>query len=325
MKIRIKLKSDKWSMEHTGKGRFCAKLIPELKKLGCTITDDLKQKVDIDFQIGRWHYQPESCTKTILRIGPAHISSKSNHKWLNSRKAKAVKKADGIIYQSKLGKKMVDKHIYKRKKLSTIIYNGSTTTDTEPFESDYKYNFLASTRIWTKQKRLARIKKAFLEANIQDSCLWVLGDTGRDTGGEHYSNLKIGIEEMGLVDEKTIKSLYKKCNAMVHLVWLDCMPNSVCEALAEGCQIITNNASGTREIVEKAGGMVLHCEEDWHGEIVNTQKPPKINLDLLANGFREILGYPAPKNDHVLIENIAKQYFNFFQEVLGARKNIPER
>jgi len=318
MKIRIKLSHGSWETSQTGKGKFILRLVPELEKLGCKITDSLDEEVDLDFQISRRHYQPVKCKKTALRIGPAYLTKEKRGKWLNHRKKEGVKHSDAVIYQSELGKKMCDKFIYKRNGLSRIIFNGSDRTEITPFSSPFEHNFLASTRVWKKQKRLSDIKKAFLKANIKDSCLWVLGDTGKEPRDKNYhtNNGLNSIREIGGMSDHQIKMFYKLCDAVIHITFMDCMPNAVCEALSEGCRVLCNNNAGTKEIVGPAGGLVLNLEPEWDGKAINVNKPPKINLDLLANGFREILGYPAPKNDHVLIENIAKEYYDFFQEVL---------
>lgn len=162
MKIRIKLSHGSWETSQTGKGKFILRLVPELEKLGCKITDSLDEEVDLDFQISRRHYQPVKCKKTALRIGPAYLTKEKRGKWLNHRKKEGVKHSDAVIYQSELGKKMCDKFIYKRNGLSRIIFNGSDRTEITPFSSPFEHNFLASTRVWKKQKRLSDIKKAFL-------------------------------------------------------------------------------------------------------------------------------------------------------------------
>ena len=319
MKIRIKLSHEKWDTSLTGKGKFILRLIPELKKLGCEITDDINEPVDVDFQISRWHYKPTKCKKTVLRIGPAHVDSAKNHKWLNSRKAKAIKRADGVIFQSKFGRKMVKNFIAKPKGLSTVILNGAPVGEyknggTE--EAAHVYNFLASTRIWKKQKRLMHIKKGFLEACIPSSCLWIAGDDNRQPGEERFDN-DICIKRIGPCDDNMLLDLYTTCDALIHMVWLDCCPNQVVEALAGGCKVICNNAAGTKELVEPSGGIVLDTEKKWNKQPVKTECPPTASKELIAWGLKEILKKDPPKTDHIDIKNIAKQYYDFFRKVLG--------
>ena len=327
MKIRIKLKHDKWDCSKTGKGKFITSLIPELKTLGCEITDSLDDQVDIDFQIARWHYKPVNCKKTVLRIGPSHVDKRKNHKWLNARKYEAVKNCDGLIYQSKFGKKMVDKFIGKPTGISTIIFNGAKIDDTvKPYHAvQEKYNFLASTRTWLKQKRLGYIIRAYRQAAIPDSCLWIAGEIPRleGKGGEYKQDYwpvdKMRIARLGNVGDDVLKNLYKSCDAMIHMVWLDCMPNSVCEAIAGGCKILCNNVAGTKEVVKPSGGLVMRTEPKWKQTIVNTEQPPSIDVKMLAYGMKEILKRPEPKRDHVDIRNIARQYYEFFNEVLNGQ------
>lgn len=314
MKVRILLKHNKWITSHTGKGLFIASLIPHLNKLGVEITDKIDENVDIDFQISRWHYKPQKCKKTIIRLGPAHVDTAKNHKWLNERKAKSARKADGIIYQSEFGKKMCDRYILKPKKKWTIINNGA---DIEYYnslpkaESEFKYNFISSSQDWIKQKRLKDVIKSFRIADIEDSCLWIAGKA------EKYHRYKRNnIKFTGMLDKATLGSYYRLCDAQIHIVWLDCMPNAVCEALAARCRVVCNNTSGTAEMVARTGGIVLGIDPEWNLKPVQINKPPKIDRGLLALAMKNIINYPPPFNDCVDIKKVAVKYVEFFKKVL---------
>ena len=314
MKVRILLKHGKWITSHTGKGLFITSLVPRLENLGIKITDDINEGVDIDFQISRWHYTPTNCRKTIIRLGPAHVDTEKNHKWLNDRKAKSAKKVDGIIYQSEFGKIMCDRHLLKPKRKWTIINNGA---DIEYYDSlskatsPYKHNYIVSSQDWLKQKRLKDVIKSFKIADVPDSCLWIAGYADK-----YHKYARDNIVFLGMIDKATLGSYYRLCDAQVHMVWLDCMPNAVCEALAAGCRVICNNTCGTAEIVARAGGIVLSTDPVWNLEPVNINKPPKVDRPFLARAIRGVLDFPPPNRDCVDIRKIAVKYAEFFEEVL---------
>ena len=320
MIIRIKLEDGKWTTSHTGKGRFMRVLTPELNKLGVTVTDSLEENVDIDLQIGRWHYKPVNCKKTILRIGPVHVDTRKNHKWLNDRKKRAYQKADGVIYQSKFGRKMVNAFIGKPGGKTTIINNGAVVKDITPDRAEdyYKYNFICSAYDWLKQKRLVGIIRSYWKSDIKNSILWVAGNTGQRFCGTRDVDNRMEVRKVGLLNRDELHQLYRKCDAMIHMVWLDCMPNAVCEAIANGCRVICNNVGGTKEVVKPSGGIVLQIDPKWKRIPVETEKPPPINDILLANAMRDIINYPKPNTEMVDIRNVAKRYFEFFKEVLGS-------
>lgn len=314
MKVRILLEYGKWVTSHTGKGLFIASLIPHLEKLDIKVTDNIEEEVDIDFQISRWHYQPINCKKTIIRLGPAHVDKEKNHKWLNERKAKSVRKVDGIIYQSEFGKKMCDRYLLKPKRKWAIINNGA---DIEYYDSIpkagslYRYNYIASSRTWQKQKRLKDIIKSFKIADIPDSCLWIAGNAE-----DYHKYKRDNIKFIGLLDKATLGSYYRMCDAQIHIVWLDCMPNAVCEALAAGCRVVCNNTCGTAEIVAKSGGIVLGIDPKWNFKPVKINKPPKIDREFLANAIKGVLDYPPPRRNCIDIKKVAVKYSEFFKEVL---------
>lgn len=308
MIIRMRTEYGDWKAGHTGKGRFVKRLASHLGALGCVVTDSLEEQVDIDFQIARHHYKPVNCSKTVLRIGPAHVDKKKNHKWLNSRKKKALNRSDGIIYQSYLGKKMVRKFICKPKGIQATIYNGApgVTYENIQFDITTPKNYIACARTWSPQKRLKTIVEAF--SLLEDATLWVCGDVDVDV--RKYKNVR----PLGVVNDHVLRQLYGFCDAHVHLVWLDCMPNSVCESLAAGVPTVCNSMSGTAEVVRKSGGVVID-EPRWGYKPVDVNKPPVLNADVVAEAMEEAACREVDSSV-VDISSIATQYYDFFKRVL---------
>jgi len=307
MKICCSNKYGTWRDAKTGKGFFAQRLIKALIASGVDVIEDRNAKVDIDLQFGKYTYEPKSA-KSVIRMGPPHIGK--THYAGNKRKREALKRADAIIYQSKFGRMMCDKFLGEFKGgLSSVIFNGapSNCEDAGRVMNNAPV-FIASTRDWTGQKRLNSILKAFCLADIPDSGMLVLGDCEKVIK-------KPKIYYLGLKTQDVIANLLRDANIMVSIVWLDCMPNSVCEALCAGCKVITTSTSGTPEI---APDLVLQ-EKPWDFKPCDNDSPPKVDLNALAELMRKSLTMPKPYFGHVDIDFIAKQYIDFFGEVLDGR------
>ena len=307
MKVCITNQYKSWDASKTGKGFFIQRLIPALEKLGVEVTTSPGDKVDINLSIGKNVYDPVNATKKVLRLGPAHIGK--THKKGNEPKVKALRSADGVIYQSEFGKRMCDKFLGKAKCKTQVIYNGVEPVGLQPH---YKtpYSFLASTRKWTKQKRLKDILKAYQHAAIPESVLYVAGEVERKLLKKFKGTP--GVWFLGCLEQKALTEYLLKCQTLISVVWLDCMPNSVCEALVSGCRVITNSTGGTAEI---APDMVVK-EKPWTPKVTDNDHPPKLDTIALANLMIDSVKMPLPKSSHVHIDTIAQQYKEFFEEVL---------
>lgn len=313
MNIRLIRDGGSWLEANTGKGKFISRLIPALESLGARIVYSTEEEADIDMQLGYVHYKPVNCKKFIVRMGPPFFSTHQNYRKLNKPKTEAIKQADGVIYQSQFGKKLCDVFLGKAKRKTSVIFNGSEPKVDEFFPNEH--TFLASAREWLPQKRLKDIVESFLLADIPYSQLIVAGQS--EYGERTYKNK---IRFLGKVDDNYLKMLYKTCTAMIHIVWLDVCPNSVVEALTAGCPVICNNQGGTHELV-KIGETenVLMLDDQYRMNPVNLEKPPKIDRKILANKliekskYNSVFRYIYPE---LQIQNIAKQYLTFFEEVL---------
>ena len=305
MKVCISNKESSWLKKKTGKARFIMRLIPELIKLGVEVTTDHDHDVDLDLQLTKYSYKPRG--KSIIRYGPTHLGH--HYKKGNQLLKSALDAADGVIYQSNFGKKMCDSFLGPAKKKSTVIYNGANPEDYGGSEVVRARSFVLSTRTWTPQKRLKQILKSFLLADIQHAEIVVMGTCDKPV--KHPS-----IKYFGQCDDSKIEATLAASETLISLVWLDCMPNSVCEALCAGMKVITTSTSGTAEI---APDLVLK-EAPWDFKPTNNDRPPKINRNALAELMIKSVDAHAPRPEiveRVNIKNIAKQYYAFFQEVLN--------
>jgi glycosyltransferase involved in cell wall biosynthesis len=304
MIIRISNKYGTWDGAKTGKGYFAQRLICALQALGVEVITDPKPKADIDLQFGKHSYEPNA-RKNIVRMGPAHVGK--DHREQNVKKRQALKHADAIIYQSEFGRKMCDAFLGTFKGgPAKVIFNGA---DQDIFNKGMKldgpYLFIASTRAWTPQKRLNDIINAFRLADIPDAELGIIGDI-------EPAVLDGNIEIYGPRNQGFVARMLGRAHTLISIVWLDCMPNSACEAICAGCNVVTTSASGTPEI---APSLVLQ-ETEWDFGPCDPMNPPKVDRNALAELMRKAIKAPAPDPWPVDINNIAKQYLAFFEEVL---------
>ena len=278
MKVSIGTKYGDWATCTTGKGRFINRLIPELKELGAEIVEP-GEKADIDLQLGKYVWEPNA-TKSIIRMGCPHFDDKD----ANKRKVAAIKYADAVIYQSEFARKWCDKLLTPAKKWA-VINNGATPNPST--QQGYQKTFIASTRIWTKQKRLKEIVRAYKKAKT--GILWIVGKVEK----KHYAT---GVYYVGsLKDDKLIRYL-KNADVMIHMCERDACPNSVVEAMMCGCRVITNEDAGTKELLTEKDIVIKHM-----GDLPKAMKT--ITPERL---------YPEKLD----IKNVAKRYCSFFQEVL---------
>ena len=322
MKLCIVTSKGNYKIANTGKGRFIKRLVPALQKLGVYVTSDPSEKTDVSLHIGKILCLPNT-KKNIVRMGPSHCSTHEDYRALNKRKAKAIRKADGVIYQSEFCKRMCDHFLGEAKCLTTVIYNGADPKfyeDIEPAESDFQYNFLAATRVWTKQKRLKYIIRAFEKASIPNARLWIAGTAPKEKNRYECNHIHF----LGLLDDRELGSYYKLCNALIHMCYLDACPNVVTEAMVAGCKVIWNSEAGTWEL----GGLLLEAREGQHSHIydpkwdfkpTDLRHPPKVNTDKLASWITKYVDDSRWYDPSLYIDNIARLYKGFFEKCLNSK------
>ena len=301
-----------------GRGIFLSKLFNELKISNVTVTDCPEERHDISLHIAKIRIKTHS--KKILRIdGVPH--GKDSCKKYNEKLISNFHEFDGVIYQSKFTKRLVDRYLGEFKKKSKIIYNGSPLNyyNVENAEKEYKYNFVCIAR-WRIVKRLEDIIESFLLADLEDSCLFVVGDLEKnsisDENMERYNEIE-NIKFLGKIDNKRLGYYFAICDACIHLCWTDCCPNTVIESLTSGCPVICNNIGGTPELVSLAGGIICDIDQEYDLEPVVMFNIPKIDRSKVAEAIIKSTEKKIIVDGRCFdIKNIAKQYLDFFHEIL---------
>jgi glycosyltransferase involved in cell wall biosynthesis len=297
----------------TGKGRFAQRLVRAWKDMGVDVSQDPLKKADIALHIGRFNY-PAKAKKHVIRVGPANVNTNMNWRRINREKAESIKKCDAVIYQSLYSRKIYHKLVCKPHRPETIIVNGADPRDydVQPYKTKYKYLFLASTRVWLKQKRLKEIAKSFLQADIPESCLLVAGDTqGVNKRYRQHRNIVFA----GPVKDAVLASMYRVATALIHAVWVDACPNTVVEAQVAGCPVICTDQGGTPEVA--VNGVVIK-DKPFPFKAVNLDKPPALDREAFACAMRMYCGHDIPRSpiQTLYIEHVAKAYLKFFEEIL---------
>lgn len=307
--------------QQTGKGRFSARLVQAWHDMGVQITGDAEIAADISYQVGRL-YCPSKAKKHVLRVGPAAIDTNVDYKAINREKAKSVQKCDAVVYQSEYSKKIYHKLVCKPDVPEAVIHNGANPKDYDvlPYESNFKVNFLASTRVWTKQKRLKEIIKSFILADIPDAILLVNGETN---GVEKKYGDRSDIMFFGPVNDAVLARMYKlvaNTGAYVHAVHVDACPNSMVEAQVAGCPVICTDQGGTPEIL-RYGTLIM--DKPFKMKPENLDKPPAVDRAAMAKAMRyyglkegNVDGLFTQPDD-LYIQNIARKYIEFFEKVLA--------
>lgn len=302
----------------TGKGFFVNRLTTALEKRGIVVTADIHKKVDIALHVGHIRYESRA-RKNVLRVGPARVSKHENYEKLNAIRAKSIKIADGVVFQSKYSKKVTKHFVCKPHCPTTVIHNGADYDwydSVVPKEGVEPPSFVASTRKWIPQKRLRDIIVAFGMAKVEGSKLYILGNSLGQK--DRYKDVE-GVVFVGECNQETIGSYLKAATAMVHIVYLDACPNSVVEAVSARCPVICTDQGGTKELVEDWPHWVVQ-DKPFKYEPVNLSSPPKIDREVLAMAMRKAAvaqWEPMERPLRTDIGYVANQYLMFFEEVLG--------
>jgi len=255
-------------------------------------------------------YDPESFN--ILRLDGLYLDSGhtlGNSEILNKPIFDCYKEFDHIIFQSEYSKKVYEAFT-GLKKPNTIIYNGVQDIFFKNEESidkpdGFEKVVIASSK-WRRHKRIEECIEAFKDKRLKDVALVILGG---------YQNVDMpNVFTLPMINPCELPKYYKMADAMVHLCWLDCCPNSVVEGLASGLPVVCSHNGGTHELV-KGDGVVIQIEEDYdYGSMVDLYNPPKVCMETIVSGILKCLEFESidPRLD-LKISNTASLYSKLFK------------
>jgi len=278
---------------------FARRLINELEAQGLTHHADSKNRMTLikgTAEDGKFN---------ILRLDNLYYHNcRANNKIFEAYKA-----YDHIIFQADFARIQYEKFTGVAKP-NSVIHNGVP----DPFFNKQN-NLLKKTKPaliasgnWRRHKRLEEIVEAFALPKLKNIELWVLN--GKGFKGKITDNVKL----MPKYPPNDLASIYQSADAMIHLCWLDCCPNSVVEGLASGLPVLCSHNGGTHELV-KNDGVIIQLEEDYTpGTYTNIYNPPVVDTDIIANGVLQVLEMPKIKTrEDLKISNVALKYKKLFK------------
>lgn len=248
----------------------------------------------------------------MLRLDGLYLDSKNylgDSDLLNKPIFKCYEEFDHIIFQSEYAKKVYEAFT-GTKKANTVIYNGVDDIffkNEEAIEKPEGFEkvVIASSK-WRRHKRIEETIEAFKDKRLKDVALVILGG---------YKNIDMpNIFSLPMISPYELPKYYKMADAMIHLCWLDCCPNSVIEGLASGLPVICSHNGGTQELV-KGDGIVIQLEDDYnYGDKVDLYNPPKVCIETIVSAIEKCLNIgPTKDRKDLHISNVAKKYSNLFK------------
>ena len=265
-----------------------------------------------------WRGNPPKGAKVIHRVDNCYFDkSNKDRVSFNNKIRTAIKKADGVIYQSNFSRSLCNEILGTRASKSVEIHNGfdqSLCGDIVPFKHDYEYLFVACA-LWRPIKRPQSIMRAFIKAEIPNSSLIMIGDGIKNKPSDP------NIICTGSLKPKDTYKYYKAATAIIHISRMESCPNSVVEGLSFGKPIVCNNAGGTKEIV-KNDGIVVDLDPIDNFKSFSMRYPESIDIDKLAFAIRDITKkkWDVCRPD-LSMKSCVKKYYDFFNTVLQNESN----
>lgn len=248
----------------------------------------------------------------ILRLDGLYLDSGNklgDSHTLNKPIFDCYKKFDHIVFQSEYAKSVYESFT-GIKKPNSIIYNGVedhffTNKDSIDKPDGFSKAVIASSK-WRRHKRIEECIDAFKDKRLKDVALVILGG---------YKNIDMpNVFTLPMIPPSELPKYYKMADAMIHLCWLDCCPNSVIEGLASGLPVICSHNGGTNELV-KGDGIVIQLEETYKpGEMVDLYNPPEVCTETIVSAVEKCLelGVIEPRLD-LKISKAAQKYARLFK------------
>ncbi len=289
-----------------GPSIFSKRLKEELEEQNYKFSLSSKNRISVT----RGSY--ENGSFNMLRLDGLYLDSGNtlgDSNTLNKPIFECYEKFDHIIFQSEYAKKNYEAFT-GIKKPHSVIYNGVediffNNKDSIEKPEGFEKVVIASSK-WRRHKRIEECIEAFRDKRLRDVCLVILGG---------YENVDMeNVFTLPMIPPRELPKYYKMADAMIHLCWLDCCPNSVIEGLASGLPVICSHNGGTSELV-KGDGIVIQLEDTYeYGSMVDLYNPPKVCTETIVSAILKSLdiGEIEPRLD-LNIRNTAQNYSTLFK------------
>tara|TARA_Y100000114_G_scaffold31134_1_gene26727 strand:+ start:8066 stop:8953 length:888 start_codon:yes stop_codon:yes gene_type:complete len=238
-----------------------------------------------------------------LRLDGIYINTAQNYNAQNLNIEKTYHAAQGVIFQSEFGKKLIFKRFGEHKNF-TIIKNGADIKEinvTPVLNFNRHRTLWACASNWRPHKRLQSNIQYFLNNSDPQDGLIIAGFVPK-----HDQILRDNIYYVGNLNQKQLFSLYKRAEYFIHLAFLDCCPNVVIDARACGCKVICTDSGGTKEIA--GNNAVVIKDLDWDFEPLDLYNPVSLEFNNLSD--------QKGQNSDLDMSIISKKYLQFIKESL---------
>ena len=280
--------------------RFDVKLVRKDQKPDiyfCLITSDNLRRCKVVLRIDGMYWNGDD--RQTLRMNPGIFRS--------------IRQADGVVFQSKFCKKCYERNSVVAKK-STVILNAIDQQQVQNIKKvilDHRPGIIACAS-WRPTKRPNSICNGFLKSDVKHY-LYMVGKRPKE---ERIKDKRI-IWTGQLANKATI-AMMKACTHAVHLGKFDPCPNSLVEEVSCGLPVLHANNGGIPEIV-KDRGIRLNVDGGWKYNVLYNDRIDNLKSSIVAEGFNKLvhLDKYSKSPEHLSLENCAKQYYNFFLEVLN--------
>lgn len=317
----------------TGPNSFAGRLRTALERKGVSVVPHTQQH-DIYLAFIQAATQPWPGAKIVQRLDGIWFHPDQYHTH-NAPIKYLYDRSHAVVFQTEFDKQMVERWWGRRP--SAVIRNGIDVRSTQEgcisphsfedggqvitLESEKsrlahhlqeleakRGTFFACSANWHGQKRLTANLELFERIRCRDenSQLAVLG----------HCQTKYALEGVMYWDSLThldCLKLYRQVAVsggwFIHLAWLDHCPNTVIEAISQGCPVICTDSGGTKEIVGK-NGLILP-DHPYNYDLMDYDSPPHLDLSSFKLSQR-----PTVDPMSVDIEPVADSYITLFKELL---------
>ena len=230
----------------------------------------------------------QSKKNNILRLDGLYLDSEDPN---NSQRNKGIincyKDFDKIVFQSNFSRDVYEA-VTETEKDHVVIPNGvpyafspfGVKKEIEGFDK-----VCICSASWRRHKRLEETIEAFKDPKLKDIGLIALGAQGYLSPESLPPNVIV----FPRISIDLLPNIYRSCDAMIHLAWLDWCPNTVVEGLSCGLPVLCSHNGGTKELVGESG-KIIQLEEDYQtGELVSLYNPPAVATDIIVKGVLDIL------------------------------------
>lgn len=202
------------------------------------------------------------------------------------------------------------KHIIIGEDKISVIGNGITIPDIDPYAKDYeKKNILFLGRI-CKDKGIKELLEAVkrLSAKYPDVHLYLGGFFEDEELKQQVDRLSDNVTACGWVDSKTKEDLFEKCPVFVLPSYYEGMPLSVAEGMAHGCATIATNVGSLDQMIDDGTTGILVRAKD-SDDLYNALD--KVLSDISLRKSLGCAAFSAAKDKYDIIKmkkNIIKVY-----------------